>query len=229
MRMQPRPFEPEADADAGILSRLAAGLQHARERRPCVPALLTVATLSFFGVAHVTLLPVFAEEVLGSQQWFAWIVAVTGAGAMIGALAAGYERRNPSLRAAAWRMLAYGAALFLFALTESVWLAFLTQFLIGYFYFAVMTSLQTLIQQRVDENRRGRVMSLFQVCWAGIVPFGGLAMGSAGSGLGVIPTLSGAGVVCAIYGIGLLVSARGLETGPAFEAATEAQAERVVA
>ena len=35
-----------------------------------------------------------------------------------------------------------------------------------------------LLQQLVDESKRGRVMSLFQVAWAGLVPFGGLGMGA---------------------------------------------------
>src|SRR5262249_32675359 len=58
----------------GILTRLRIGFAHARERRPALPALLTVAGLSVFGVSHMTLLPVYAEHVLGNRDLFAWIV-----------------------------------------------------------------------------------------------------------------------------------------------------------
>jgi MFS family permease len=205
--MRLSPFEPEDD-DLGILGRLRSGLAHARERHPAVPALVTVATLSLFGVSHVALLPVYAEEVLGSRAYFAWIVATTGVGAMIGALVAGYASGHPTLRGAALRMLGYAVALSVFATTTSPALALAAQFVIGYFYFSVMTNLQTLLQQIVDDGKRGRVMSLFQVAWAGCVPFGGLAMGAVAGPLGVMTTLLGASGVCAIYSVALLSRAR---------------------
>ncbi len=78
----------------------------------------------------------------------------------------------------------------------------------GFFYFAVMTSLQTLIQQIVDEGKRGRVMSLFQVAWAGLVPFGGFAMGTTTQWLGVIPTLAGSAVACGAIAAVVVIGAK---------------------
>ena len=78
------------------------------------------------------------------------------------------------------------------------------QLLVGFFYFAVMTSLQTLIQQLVDEGKRGRVMSLFQVAWAGLVPFGSLTLGLLAGPLGTAPTLAMSAGVCFAYGVGMM-------------------------
>jgi MFS family permease len=201
------PYTPDDDG-GGIFGRLHSGLVHARERRPALPALLTVAMLSLFGVSHAALLPVYAEAILGSRDYFAWIVATTGLGAMIGALVTGYESGRPSLRGATLRMLGYAAGLAVFATTTTPAIALVAQFFIGFFYFSVMTSLQTLIQQIVDDGKRGRVMSLFQVAWAGLVPFGGLGMGIVAGGVGVGPTLLGASAVCAVYAIVVLARAR---------------------
>jgi len=205
MRVAPYAADPD---ETGVLSRLSAGFRHARERRPALPAILTVATLTLFGVSHVALLPVFAEVVLGDVGWFAWLVATTGLGAMLGAISIGYRRRGPSLPNAAGLMLAYGGVLAVFALSRAPALALIAQFAIGYFYFGVMTSLQTLVQQIVDEGKRGRVMSLFQVAWAGLVPWGGLAMGATAGAIGVVATLLVAAGVCAVYALGVLVWAR---------------------
>ncbi|MFP8877140.1 MAG: MFS transporter, partial [Myxococcota bacterium] len=210
VRMRPTPYVPET-GESGIMARLRIGLEHARERRPTLPALVTVAAMSLFGVSHIALIPIYAEKVLGDLDAFSWIVVVTGLGAMCGALATGYSRKSPSLHRSALRMLGYGAMLTLFAqATNPLW-AMIAQFGVGYFYFAVMTSLQTLIQQRVDENRRGRVMSLFQVAWAGLIPFGGLAMGSLCAVFGVVATISAAGIICAIYALGVLALAGRLD------------------
>jgi MFS family permease len=201
------PYTPDAD-EASLVGRLRHGLAHARERRPAVPALLTVATLSVFGISHVALLPVYAEVALGDRDLFAWFVVASGTGAMVGALSTGYRRAAPTLSGAALRMLGYGVALAGFAAAPSLAPALLCQVAIGYFYFAVMTSLQTLIQQLVDESKRGRVMSLFQISWAGLIPFGALAMGAVASGVGVEATLFGGAAICAVFGAAMMARAR---------------------
>lgn len=193
--------------EGGILARMANGLEHARDRQPALPSLLTVAVLSFFGVSHVVLLPAFAAEVLGDQSFFAWIVATTGVGAMAGALSVGRASAPPTLRRAALGVVAFGVALAGFGATDLVAFALLAQLVVGYFYFSVMTGLQTLIQQIVDESKRGRVMSLFQVCWAGLVPFGSLLLGFVAGPLGTANTLVVTSGVCVGYGIVMAVLA----------------------
>src|SRR5262245_23030157 len=98
----------------GVIARIRAGFAHARERPPALAALATAAGLSIFGVAHIAMLPVYAQEVLGRTELFAWIVATTAFGAMIGALVTGREAR-PTLWRAALRLIAYGLALGVFA------------------------------------------------------------------------------------------------------------------
>ena len=104
-------------------------------------------------------------------------------------------------------MLLYAVSLAIFAAATNLWVALGAQVAVGYFYFAVMTSLQTLIQQIVAEGKRGRVMSLFQVAWAGLVPFGGFAMGASTGLLGVIPTLAGASLGCAAIALYVIAGA----------------------
>jgi hypothetical protein len=205
--MRLSPFTPDDDG-TGIFDRMASGVAHARERRPAMPALLMVAMLSLFGVAHTVLIPIFAENVLGDRDLFAWMVAATGVGALAGALVAGNDSRPPSLTLSSWRLIAYGVALVAFSATTDTRIALGAQVVIGYFYFAVMTSLQTLLQQLVDESKRGRVMSLFQIAWAGLVPFGGLAMGFVAAPLGVANTLIGSALVLMVFGVGMVLWSR---------------------
>jgi len=188
------------DEDSGIWSRIIGGLDHARERKPALPVLATVGVLSFFGVSHTVLIPSFAEEVLGSREYFAWLVAATGLGAMTGALRMGQSKRPPSLLRGAFGLLAYGCTLAVFSRTTDLTVALIAQAGVGYFYFSVMTGLQTLIQQIVDESKRGRVMSLFQVAWAGLVPFGSLAMGYLAGPAGTPTTLGLSAAICCVYG-----------------------------
>lgn len=196
-----------SDDDTGIWNRMHNGFVHATERHPALPALGLVATLSFFGVSHTVLFSAYATDILQDSRYFTWLVCATGLGAVAGALRSGRER-NPGIATAAGQLVVYGAALGVFAGTDVLWIALIAQVVVGYCYFAVMTSLQTLIQQVVDETKRGRVMSLFQVCWAGLVPFGSLAMGYVAQPIGTSATLFISALVCMTYGATMLVVSR---------------------
>ena len=129
-------------------------------------------------------------------------------GATFGAISTG-RKTHPTVYDAAVRLSVYGGALAIFALSTSPLVAMTMQIVIGYCYFAVMTSLQTLLQQIVDDSKRGRIMSLFQMSWAGLVPFGALTMGAVAGPLGVVATLLGAAVLCGLFGTAMAWWSRG--------------------
>ena len=192
---------------AGIWDRLRGGLTHARERYPAMLALLTASVLSVFGVAHIALIPSFAEVVLGSREAFPWIFVSTGVGATAGALMTGIEGR-PMLRRSTLRLFLYGIALIGFARSTSLVWALVAEAVVGFFYFSVMTSLQTLLQEVVDEGKRGRVMSLFFVAWGGLFPVGALVLGEVAKRIGVAEAVTGSGAVCLIVGALLTLKLR---------------------
>ena len=200
-RIRVAPYEL-SDETQGILARMRGGFAHARERRPALLALGTVAMLSLFGVSHVALLSVYAQDRLHDLAWFPKILVATGCGALVGALASG--SRRATLRGSALHVVAYAAMLALFAVTGRAWLALGAQVLVGYCYFAAMTELQTLLQQAVDESQRGRVMSLFQIAWSGLLPFGSLGLGALAGALGVGPALLVGAAGCAGQGLFVL-------------------------
>ncbi len=185
---------------AGIWERLRSGLQHARERPPAVLALTTAAVLSVFGVAHTALLPSFAEQALGDASGYPWIFASTGVGAILGAVITGVEGR-PKLRRSTLRLFLYGAALIGFAQTTNLAAALVAQATVGFFYFSVMTSIQTLLQEIVDDGKRGRVMSLFFVAWGGVFPLGALMLGELANRIGVAPAITISGGICLLFGL----------------------------
>lgn len=207
-----------ADDDLAVFARMAVGYRHARERQPALLAITTVAIASMFGVAHTALIPSFTSEVLGEDSGrFGMIVAATGVGAIVGALTVGYSRREPSLTRAATALVLYGACLGGFAASSSLVVAIIWQVGVGFFYFATMTTLQTLIQQVVLDEMRGRVMSLFGIAWGGLVWIGTLLLGltadDRGLGLGERATLLMTASILVVYGAAIAVRARDMPTG----------------
>ena len=62
-----------------------------------------------------------------------------------------------------------------------------------------VASSNTIIQTIVDEDKRGRIMSLYAMSFMGVMPFGSLAAGSIAGKIGVQNTLL-LGAACCIGG-----------------------------
>ena len=204
------PYQPDQDS-VPILHRLLDGVLHAREKKPAGSALILVGVMSIFGVSHVVLSPAFTSDALGRPASdFAWLGASTGFGALIGALAAGSFTQQATLRRGAILAIPYCLLLVGFSRVTDFTVAVLIQILVGFFYIASFTTLQVVVQEVVTENFRGRVMSLFNIAWAGLVPIGSLLMGllasDTGFGLGSADTIGLTSLICVGYVISTVIS-----------------------
>jgi len=187
-----------------VFQSIADGVAHAREKTEAWRALLLVGFISIFGVSHVALSPSFTANNLGrASSDFAWLGVATGFGALIGALAAGSFTAKSSLQRGALFATPYCILLLIFSRLTDFVIAMLIQILVGFFYIASFTTLQVVVQELVAEEFRGRVMSLFQIAWAGLVPVGTLIMGllasSKGLNLGPGSTIALTSAICLAY------------------------------
>ncbi len=204
------PYQPDEDT-VPILQRLLAGVSHAREKKPASNALTLVGVISIFGVSHVVLSPAFTSDALGRPASdFAWLGASTGFGALIGALAAGSFTQQATLRRGAILAIPYCLLLAGFSRVSDFTVAILVQILVGFFYIGSFTTLQVVVQEVVAENFRGRVMSLFNIAWAGLVPIGSLLMGllasDHGFGFGSADTIGLTSLICLLYVVVVVIS-----------------------
>jgi len=188
-------------SDESVLGRLRTGFDHARERHPALPVLVTVSVMSVFGVSHVALNAVFASSTLGNPIYLPWLGAASGAGAIGGALAIGLQRGPLTLASCGGHMAGFGAALIGFSLCRSLGAALLAQAVVGFFYFSSMTLMQTLVMQSIDDAKRGRVMALFNVSWGGLITLGAPLLGALASRVGTPHALGLGGSICLAYGL----------------------------
>jgi predicted MFS family arabinose efflux permease len=187
-------------SEEGVLARMRTGFDHARERHPSLPVLATVSVMSIFGVSHVALHAVFASTTLGDLDFFPWLGAASGLGAIAGALAIGLRSKPLTLASCGQHMAGYGAALVAFGLCRGILPALLAQLVVGFFYFSAMTMMQTLVMASIDDAKRGRVMSLFSVGWGGLVTVGAPLMGLVARRAGTPETVLLGGAVCLAFG-----------------------------
>jgi MFS-type transporter involved in bile tolerance (Atg22 family) len=90
----------------------------------------------------------------------------------------------------------YGAGFFALSLSSSVAIALIIALVLGFSLMMQMASSNTIVQSMVDDQKRGRVLSLFVMARRGVEALGSLLFGAIAHWAGTPGTLMIGGAVC---------------------------------
>jgi MFS family permease len=187
---------------------LLAGFAYVRRRPRVFSLLLISAVTSLFGTPYLTFIPVFARDIFHlGETGLALMMGAAGAGAFFGALTLAYlgdfKRKGWSVLGGA---IAFGFWVIAFAQASTLIVSLISLFGVG---FAVVTSIavtNTLLQQLVTDEMRGRVMSMFILSFLGTMPIGNLIGGVLSQRFGAPATLTAGGLVIILYVMGMAIA-----------------------
>ena len=182
---------------------IAEGLSYVRQNRPIRTVLLILALVSLVAMPYQQLMPIFAAKILlGGPQTLGFLMAAAGVGAIGGSifLASREDPRHLPL-ALLVGLFVFGGALVGFALSRTLWISLAILVLAGFGMMVLITACNTLLQTVVDDEMRGRVMSLYAMSFFGMGPWGNLLAGALASAMGAPFTIVVAGTVCLACGI----------------------------
>ena len=164
--------------------------------------LLVLVAVSLMGMPYTTLLPVIARDVLGGGAGtLGALQAAAGIGALAGALYLASRRSVLGLeRVIVAAAMAFGIGLIAFSRVHVAWLALPLNLLAGGAMILHWSAINTVLQTIVDEDKRGRVMSLFAMALFGSAPFGSLISGALAGRVGAQNTILVGGVAVLIAG-----------------------------
>lgn len=184
--------------ESHVLKDLKEGLLYAFNITPIRYILVLVAIASLVGVPYAVLLPVFANNVFhGGSQVFGFLVASTGVGAFFGALYLAARKTIVGLAGTiASAATLFGAGLVLFSFSRILWVSLVLMVIVGYAMIIHMAAANTILQTIVDDDKRGRVMSLYVMAFIGMMPLGSLLAGSLANRIGAPKTILISGITC---------------------------------
>ncbi|HYY25925.1 MAG TPA: MFS transporter [Candidatus Udaeobacter sp.] len=167
------------NARATVVQSLLDGFGYVRRHKAITTFLLVSAAFNIFGRSYITLLPVFAKEVLAvGASGLGFIAAAPGLGTIIGSL---ILAALGSVEAKRGRMItllvAFSIVLFFFAASPHFELSFVSLVVVGGLSTVFETLLQTSIQLMVAESYRGRVLGFYGLTTGGLREFGGMQAG----------------------------------------------------
>jgi MFS family permease len=194
----------QTPSDSGHMpGGLKEGVVYAWRFVPIRLMLLLLCYMSLFGLSYAVLMPVFAKDILGGgPRTLGFLLAAVGIGALIGALYLASRKSIRGLgRVIVIGILAFGVGVIAFSFSTWLWLSLVLVPLAGFGIMVQMASINTLLQTLVDDDKRGRVMSLYTMSFIGMAPFGSLISGWAATHIGAPNTLRISGALCIIAAI----------------------------
>jgi len=183
-----------------VMEGLKEGIKYAYNFKPIRALLFLIALMSLAGMPYTVIMPVFARDILkGNASTLGFLLGAVGTGAMIGALY--LASRKSVLGLGRWIAIAvsiFSLGLISFSFSKNIHLSILLMFFTGFGFMMQMASTNTLLQTLVDDDKRGRVMSLYVMAFMGTAPFGSFMAGSLAGAIGAPYTVLSGGLICLI-------------------------------
>lgn len=175
------------NAHKNIKKGLLEGLEYAKNTPPIKIILIFLAFVSFIGVSYPLLMPIFADRVLGGNaRTLGILMSSSGIGALVASLLlAARKSVHGQAQCIFVGALIFGASFIGLGFIHHMTFAVLMLFTLGFGMILGLISCNTLLQQMVDNDKRGRVMSLYTMAFIGTVPWGNLFAGSVAHELGI--------------------------------------------
>lgn len=202
---------PRKVRSTSAFEELADALRYIRATMPLRVLLKHMALVSLCATPYTVLLPVYAAEVFGGGAGtLGLLMGAAGAGGICGGLfLASRNRVRGLVRLNAAASAVAGVALMAFAFCTILWLSLALLWLLGAAIIVIVTSITTVTQVIVDDDKRGRVMAFFTMSFLGVTPLGALLAGALASAIGAPAMLFAGGAAC--LGAALLLARRGPE------------------
>jgi MFS family permease len=189
------------------LTRIAQGAAYAR-REPVVGTLLVaVAVFSLFAMNRLTLIPLFADQVLHvGAQGFGFLLGSMGLGALAGALTLAFNPGASDPQRQFWMAMIWVAALLAFSISRVFAISLVTLFVAGYCQITFVATANNRIQTITPDHLRGRVMALYAQALIGVGPIGSTQAGALATLFGAPWAMAIGAVVAGAVVLGIRVA-----------------------
>ena len=155
---------PDDESQGSILSDLSSGFKYVL-RTPIIAMLLGCNFLmAFFSLTYFMLLPGFAKDVLNAgPDDLGLLISLSGIGSLLGSLYVASFGNRKRARLLLIGGLLMGVSLLGFAWSTHFWLSIALLTVVGFGQASRMSLSNVLIQSYVDDDFRGRVMSIYML------------------------------------------------------------------
>lgn len=200
-RFAERPHAPERTS---LREQIAEGVRGAMAEPGCRLAIILIGITALLISPFIALIPAVAINLLHEgARGTSVLVTAQGIGAVAGALALAplanlYGRRRVLVTDLAFVL---PTTIVIYAAAPSLWTAAAALVAVGAAYIGVLSGLMTVVQVRVADDLRARVLSLYMVALGVVYPIGAVVQGKLGDEFGLRTVV----ITCAALFAGIIV------------------------
>ena len=185
------------------LKAIKEGLGYAFAHPLIRSTLIFAGVVSIFGWSYTTLLPVIAKNIFHlNAVGLGYLYAASGLGALAAmfAISVFSHRVSRNIFIIGGNLL-FAVAIFLFTFTTYLPMALVLLFIGGFGLLSQFAMMNTTIMHMVDDNLRGRVMSIYTLMFLGMLPLGSFEAGTVAEYFGPDFAIKLGAAVVFIFGI----------------------------
>ena len=190
-------FEPRA-SKGSPLQNFVQGFRFAMSDRPIRSSLLLLSLMSLLGMQYSVFMPIFARDILhGGPSRLGLLMSFAGVGAIAGALHfAGRTDYKGLVEWIAATSTTCSLGIVLFSQSRVYWLSAVALLAVGFSATSQMAATNTMVQGRVPDELRGRIMAVYATMVMGVQPLGALIAGGVAKRIGAPHALTAFGTIC---------------------------------
>lgn len=172
--------------EGSVLTEIKEGLGYIKANPLILRSLILIGIVGTFALNNNVLVPVFIKEILNlPETYFGLTISIMGIGSLLGSLTtASLSKNGPSQAVLSYFPLVIGLALISASFVNHYLLLGIILSISGFFFIIFSSTINTSIQLNLDNQYRGRVMSVYALVFAGTTPIGSLFAGSIDDWLG---------------------------------------------
>ena len=173
-----------------MISEFKEGFKYVWESVQIRSIILYLGITCLIGMSYPVIMPVFVKEVLhGGADTLGFLMSSSGIGALIGALyLAGRKSIKGLEKWVCIASLSMALGLMGLSFTSSILISMCLTFFTGIGMVVIIAACNTMVQHLVDDDKRGRVMSIYTMAFMGTAPIGSLCGGAIAQKIGVAHT-----------------------------------------
>ena len=188
MRIEPFVKKPP---DESPVRSFVQGFKFAMHDVPIRSSLIILCVLSMFGLQYSVFLPIYAHDILhGEAGTLGLLMSAAGVGAFLGALQ--FAARTNYTGLARWiasTCTVCAVGLIVMSHATAFWLCATVLFIVGFAATSQMAATNTIIQERVPDELRSRLMAVYATMFMGVQPIGALLAGGVAKRIGTPNTV----------------------------------------
>lgn len=195
MKLRTRTY---ASHNGPVMAGIKDGILYAYRFIPIRIILLMLAFVGLVGMPYAVLLPVFAKDILGGNSaTYGSLMGSVGTGALCGAIFLASRKSVHGLgRIMAAAAAIFGGGIIAFSFSTALWFSLAMLLWAGFGMMVLIAVVNTILQTIVDDDKRGRVMSLYTMAFIGTAPLGSLLIGSVAHSISAPHALQVSGILC---------------------------------